>query len=623
LLAEDTMAEKIEVHFEVQFLQQGRWQIQDRYPETKQKVAINDAVSLKDVSGIDATRVILDAYDTEAGASSETVIYTSETPSKKSKTSSQATAKKKPPRKSPAPSRGMDRGIDDSDEEDGDAKKKPQKKEAANKSSIPAVVVKILLVALLSIAIAAMLSGMIAVWLKDTSLSGNAQTNTVFIVFIISFLGTALALSRTFLAKDRLASSSRPKPRISTPAPKPAPIQKPVKAEKPKPEKKAEAPLVPPLKEEAKEEKEPDKPSDGLEEPDAPQTEPEPPPPSDEDEASEQEEAASDDPLDNLPPLSPQAEKQKDYIQAFLSKALEGDGKKIEEMNSFNKFGVNLFMAGACEAIGQKRQLDPLSISKILGICVESMGFKKADAESFAGRYADYLLADSSYMQMFQAGRNAINTFLSDETAAVKQMDNALEEWNKPKEQEEVTGPVTVMFTDIVGSTAMTQTLGDAGAQKVVRVHNRIVRDALSKCKGREIKHTGDGIMASFSSTSGSVEAAIKMQTDVVSHNDANPDLPLHLKIGINAGEPIAEDDDLFGATVQLAARIVDKAASEEIFVSEIVRGICAGKDIRFASRGGYPMKGFEGDLVLYEVLWNDAISVEEAQAKPKSKGSK
>ena len=83
--------------------------------------------------------------------------------------------------------------------------------------------------------------------------------------------------------------------------------------------------------------------------------------------------------------------------------------------------------------------------------------------------------------------------------------------------------------------------------------------------------------------------------------------MPLHLKIGLNAGEPIAEDNDLFGTTVQLSARIVDKAAADEIFVSEIVRGICAGKNYNFSKRGGYEMKGFGDDITLFEVIWNDA----------------
>ena len=305
--------------------------------------------------------------------------------------------------------------------------------------------------------------------------------------------------------------------------------------------------------------------------------------------------------------LSPDEEKQKTFMINFLSQALESSQGDKKKMDNFNKFGVNLYLAGACEILGQKRELTPGALTKILTDSVRVMGFKKSHAASFAGRYEEYLMADSRYMQMFQSGRNAMNIHLADETAAPKLLDTALEEWNKPKAKEETTGPITVLFTDIAGSTAMTQALGDAGAQKVVRVHNRIVREALSVHSGKEVKHTGDGIMASFNKTSDGIDASIQIQRETALHNQVQPDLPLHLKIGLNAGEPIAEDNDLFGTTVQLSARIVDKAAADEIFVSEIVRGICAGKNYNFSKRGGYEMKGFGDDITLFEVIWNEA----------------
>jgi len=224
-------------------------------------------------------------------------------------------------------------------------------------------------------------------------------------------------------------------------------------------------------------------------------------------------------------------------------------------------------------------------------------------------------MADSRYMQMFQAGRNAINTYLEDENAGTQQLATAITEWNKPKPKEEPSGPVTVLFTDIAGSTAMTQSLGDAGAQQVVRAHNRIVREALSAHAGKEVKHTGDGIMASFGKTTDSIQASIQMQRETMVHNETNPDLPLHLKIGLNAGEPLAEDNDLFGTVVQLSARIVDKASADQIYVSEIVRGICGGKDLKFENLGTFPMKGFEEDVTLFEALWRTTDESPEAGA--------
>ena len=110
--------------------------------------------------------------------------------------------------------------------------------------------------------------------------------------------------------------------------------------------------------------------------------------------------------------------------------------------------------------------------------------------------------------------------------------------------------------------------------------------------------------MASFNQASEAIEAAMMIQRGVAAHNIADPTLPLQLKIGINSGEPIQEDNDLFGSTVQMSARIVDKAQGEQIFVSENVRGICAGKGINFINRGGFEMKGFSEPPILYEVEW-------------------
>jgi len=286
-------------------------------------------------------------------------------------------------------------------------------------------------------------------------------------------------------------------------------------------------------------------------------------------------------------------------------------------MDQFVRFGINLFIAGACDSLRRRRNLGQEETAAILSESVQVMGFQKVQAEGFAGKYEEYLLADARYMQMFQAGRNAFSTYSAGDESGATHLKTALIEWEKPKAKEESTGPITVMFTDMVGSTALTQTRGDAVAQQVVRAHNRIVREALSRYAGREIKHTGDGIMCSFATTSNSVEASVVIQKGVAAHNTNNPDLPLHIKIGINAGEPIQEDDDLFGTTVQLSARIVDKAQSEEIFVSEIVRGICAGKDIKFKNRGGYAMKGFDGDLTLYEVVWNEGGAAQPATPAP------
>ena len=320
------------------------------------------------------------------------------------------------------------------------------------------------------------------------------------------------------------------------------------------------------------------------------------------------------DKVDKPKALSQKAVDQKNYLATFISESLKHVEGGSRKMDKYNKFGVNMFIAGATQILGRDRNLDMQSCSRILSELVLMMGVKQQQATQFADKYEEYLQTDSRYMGIFQAGRNAMHAHMRNDGRSLKLLAGALVEWNAPKPKDDTTGPVTVMFTDMVGSTNLTQSKGDAVAQEVVRAHNQIVRDALEAFNGKEIKHTGDGIMASFPNTSNSVEAAIIIQRKVRDHNADNPDNPLRLKVGINAGEPIEEDDDLFGTTVQLSARIVDKAASEQVFVSEIVRGICAGKDFRFANRGPYDLKGFEAPVTLYEVIWDEAAPIEESE---------
>ena len=174
-------------------------------------------------------------------------------------------------------------------------------------------------------------------------------------------------------------------------------------------------------------------------------------------------------------------------------------------------------------------------------------------------------------------------------------------------EAETVAGaPLTILFTDMESSTATTQRLGDAKAQELVRVHNSVVREALAEHGGSEIKHTGDGIMASFTSASSGVACAVAIQRALESHNQGEGQAlaPVHVRIGLNAGEPVVEDSDLFGTAVQLASRICDRAVPGEILTSNVVRELVAGKGFLFSDLGETELRGFEDPVRIYEVGW-------------------
>ncbi len=163
----------------------------------------------------------------------------------------------------------------------------------------------------------------------------------------------------------------------------------------------------------------------------------------------------------------------------------------------------------------------------------------------------------------------------------------------------------TILFTDVEGSTALTQRLGDAKAREVLREHERMVREALKSHGGSELKTTGDGFMASFSSAVRALECSIAMQRAFAAHNRSAEE-PILVRVGLNAGEPIAEDEDLFGAAVNLAARIAAEAKGGQILASEAVRQIVAGKKFLFSDLGETTLRGFEDPVHIYEVSWRE-----------------
>lgn len=155
-------------------------------------------------------------------------------------------------------------------------------------------------------------------------------------------------------------------------------------------------------------------------------------------------------------------------------------------------------------------------------------------------------------------------------------------------------GMRAVMFTDMVGSTQMTSRYGDDAALAMLRVHDRIVRQALRENNGREVKHTGDGIMSAFVSAVCAVRAACGIQGALREYNDGGAEYPVPIRVGISAGEPVEDADDLFGSTVQLAARLCAQAEPGQILVSDVVAGMCMGKGLRFAEASMRELKGFD-----------------------------
>jgi class 3 adenylate cyclase len=162
----------------------------------------------------------------------------------------------------------------------------------------------------------------------------------------------------------------------------------------------------------------------------------------------------------------------------------------------------------------------------------------------------------------------------------------------------------TVLFTDIVGSTELTQRQGDDVSMAFLKVHDTNVRNALKECSGREIKHTGDGIMASFASAAAAVRCSIQIQQTLAEHTRQNSDRPLQVRIGAATGEPVESNEDLFGSTVQLAARLCAHAQPEQSLVSNVTVELCIGKNLAFQDLGEIALKGFQNAVRVHAVQW-------------------
>jgi class 3 adenylate cyclase len=171
----------------------------------------------------------------------------------------------------------------------------------------------------------------------------------------------------------------------------------------------------------------------------------------------------------------------------------------------------------------------------------------------------------------------------------------------------------TLMVTDVVGSTALIERLGEDRAHDLIQKHNAILRACLQAYRGREIQHTGDGVIAAFRSASSAVHCAIAIQEDFAQQNARSPDVPIRVRIGLHAGEVRPEEGRVFGAAVNAAVRICALADACRILVSDAVRQPLGEGRIRLRERGPAHLKGFVQPFQLHEVEWGEETRTESA----------
>jgi class 3 adenylate cyclase len=172
-------------------------------------------------------------------------------------------------------------------------------------------------------------------------------------------------------------------------------------------------------------------------------------------------------------------------------------------------------------------------------------------------------------------------------------------------------GTVTLLFSDIEGSSRLTERLGDERWLDLLAAHNTIVRAQVDEHGGYEVKSQGDGFMIAFPTARQAVACAIDIQRALL-RRAARGDFPISVRIGIHTGEAIRRQGDFFGRSVVLAARMADHAQGGEILVSTLVRELIAERgDIELADAGEAQFKGLDGHHRLFRVNWmaNDESS--------------
>lgn len=176
--------------------------------------------------------------------------------------------------------------------------------------------------------------------------------------------------------------------------------------------------------------------------------------------------------------------------------------------------------------------------------------------------------------------------------------------WDQIRTQMPPEGTVTIVFSDIEGFTSLNERVGDRAIQEILRDHNAIIRGQLAAHGGFEVKSQGDGFMMAFSGATRALRCAVGIQRELRAYNRGREE-PVQIRMGLHTGDAIRESNDFLGHTVNLAARIADKASGGEILVSGLLHELCAGSgDFVFDEGSDVELRGLSATHRVHAVKW-------------------
>lgn len=287
---------------------------------------------------------------------------------------------------------------------------------------------------------------------------------------------------------------------------------------------------------------------------------------------------------------------------------------ETSQMLGDSHFGLLLYLLGMARTLSEHYGIAQAKLDEHIARLMETVGLEPLNVYNCARNLSEYLLYPR-YQNMYQEGQNTTAAHLQNPTTPFN-VRPALDRWaiqgeDMAEDEADAETPhvSAVMFTDIVNFTQNQQTQGDAWMMGVLQAHNDIVRAALMSFQGHEVKHTGDGIMASFPDLPGAIYAAVAIQKGLESFNLQNPVMRFEVRIGISTGSPVHMDGDLFGTPVNMAARVLPYADGREIALSETAWQDAQALHLNFTPLPDVTLKGFEGTHTVYKLYWENAAT--------------
>ncbi|MDX9859547.1 MAG: hypothetical protein RBS99_01400 [Rhodospirillales bacterium] len=303
--------------------------------------------------------------------------------------------------------------------------------------------------------------------------------------------------------------------------------------------------------------------------------------------------------------LSRPADELRALLVRYLRQAIPPARGAFDLGDPHIRFGINLFVAGACEFLCRERDMDGLTTAAIMAAGFRAVGLETGRADHLAANYLEHLIANARNMAMFGHGRQAMLAHLAGRADAADMLWRALDGWTHPRSGADADGPVTIMVILMTGSGNAAGEHNGEPAGQIIRDHNRILERRLVEFGGKRVDHDAGGVMAVFMNELDAGRAGMAIRADFLEHLRQRPECGIGFGIGLDRGRSVAAGNALSGAPVDMAARIAGVAKPGQVLLSLAARDRLAEAvpNATFLPRGPLPLGGLDVAAPLYEAV--------------------